>query len=118
MRLIIAGGRNVAETDVYRALLVCPWTNADITEVVSGCAKGADTFGEEWARRMSIPVMHFPANWELYGRAAGPIRNREMATHADALLAVWDGQSPGTKDMIRVAELLGLKVFVYRTDQG
>lgn len=54
----------------------------------------------------------FPADWDKYGRRAGPIRNREMAEYADALLAYWDGKSRGTKNMIEEARARGLKVSI------
>ena len=45
---------------------------------------------------------------------AGKIRNQAMADAADALVALWDGNSGGTADMIRRARAAGLKVFVYK----
>lgn len=84
-------------------------------EIVSGKAKGADTIGE-WFAGMNtnqIKVKGFPADWDKYGRGAGPIRNREMAKYADALIAFWDGKSKGTENMIETARNLGLKVKVY-----
>lgn len=71
-----------------------------ITEVVSGCARGVDSLGETWADSAGIPVRQFPANWEKFGRAAGGFRNSEMADYADAAVILWDGESPGTLDMI------------------
>lgn len=82
-----------------------------ITEVVSGRATGVDRLGEYWAAIAGKPVKHFPADWSL-GRAAGHIRNGQMASYADALIAVWDGQSPGTRNMIETARKRGLKVYV------
>ena len=58
----------------------------------------------------------FPADWEHHGKAAGPIRNAEMAEVADALIAFWDGQSRGTKSMIDLAKRKGLQVAVVRFD--
>lgn len=60
-----------------------------------------------------MPVERFPADWDRRGRAAGRIRNREMAKHADALIAVWDGESRGTANMILEAHRAGLKVYVH-----
>jgi len=84
-----------------------------ITEVVSGGAPGVDTSAEQWAERHGIPVTRFPADWKRYGRRAGPIRNQAMAEYGEALVAVWDGKSRGTKNMIRLARKHGLRVFVY-----
>ena len=83
------------------------------TEIVSGCAKGVDRAGEEWAKRNGVPIKPFPANWETYGRAAGPIRNQQMAAYADALIAIWDGKSRGTESMIELAREHHLNVYVH-----
>lgn len=85
----------------------------EITEVVCGGARGVDALGRSYAYSMKIPVKLFPANWEEHGKSAGPIRNTLMADYADALIAIWDGKSRGTGDMINKAKSKGLKVYVY-----
>lgn len=84
--------------------------------VVSGAARGADTAGEEWAEANGIPVESMPASWNEHGKAAGAIRNAEMARNADALIALWDGESPGTRDMIERAKAHGLRIYVHRCE--
>jgi hypothetical protein len=81
--------------------------------------------GEQYANQAGIDLVIFPANWKARGKAAGPIRNEKMARYAiadegrpGALIAIWDGESRGTANMIRNATNLGLKVFVLRIDQG
>ena len=95
--------------------LLCDGINASnflITEVVCGLAKGADTWGAEWARGLNIPVKEFPADWNKYGRAAGPIRNKQMADYADAAIVfIWDN-SRGSKNMIETMQKLGKPVYV------
>lgn len=113
MKTIIAGSRTASIEDVMKALELCPFTS-EITEVVSGCARGADSYGEMLAEEFKTPVKRFPAEWEKYGRGAGHIRNSQMAEYAEALIAVWDGQSTGTKNMISQAEKRGLKVFIHK----
>lgn len=111
MRTIIAGSRTIKDYSVVeKAVKASGFT---ITEVVSGNAAGVDKLGECYGANHNISVSLFPANWNQYGRSAGPIRNREMAENADALIAIWDGVSRGTKNMIDVARKLKLKVFVY-----
>ena len=83
----------------------------DIT-VVCGKAKGSDTLGEQYAKEHGYEVQYFPADWNRYGKVAGYIRNTTMAKNADALVAFWDGESPGTKHMIETAQSLGLRVRV------
>ncbi len=87
-------------------------SNFVITEIVSGAAKGVDTIGEVIGNEFNIPVVKFPAEWDKYGRSAGFIRNEQMAKYADALIAVWDGRSNGTKHMINTAKKLGLKIYI------
>ncbi len=114
MKTIIAGSRNCRHfSDVVHAVTQ---SGIAITEVVSGHADGADKLGETWAKTAGIPLRLFPADWERFGRSAGPQRNLEMAQYADALIALWDGKSPGTKHMIDCARRHNLEVFVYRTD--
>lgn len=84
----------------------------EITEVVSGRARGADTAGEDWALVNGVPCAMFPADWSL-GKSAGHRRNCDMAAYAQALIAIWDGTSRGTKHMIETARKRGLHVFVY-----
>ncbi len=69
------------------------------TEIVSGNAFGPDHLGEIIASLFYIPVKKFPADWKTHGKAAGMIRNREMAEHADELYLVWDGKSSGSRNM-------------------
>lgn len=110
MKTIIAGGRDYRLSDDDYAFLESEVAN--ITEVVCGGAHGADEYGRQWARINGIPVKMFPADWKSHGRAAGPIRNRQMAEYADRLIAFWDGKSRGTKSMIDEATKRGLQVDV------
>ena len=82
--------------------------------IVSGHAKGADTLGEKYAQERGLNIELHPADWHSHGRAAGPIRNAEMAAEADALIAFWDGQSRGTANMIKIAKDKGLQVAVVK----
>jgi hypothetical protein len=117
MKCIIAGSRTATLQQVITALELCPFTD-NITEVVSGCARGADSYGEILAEEYNIPVKKFPAEWEKYGRGAGHIRNGLMAEYSNALIAIWDGKSRGTEDMISKAKSLNLNVFIHRTDNN
>jgi predicted Rossmann fold nucleotide-binding protein DprA/Smf involved in DNA uptake len=115
IRIIIAGSRSVNEQQVREAILRCPWSGL-ASVIVSGTAKGADEYGERWAEEQNLVVHRFPADWEKYGKSAGPIRNKLMAENAEGLIAVWDGKSKGTANMIKLATQLGLRVFILRTD--
>ena len=82
--------------------------------VLSGTARGADALGEQWAAKHGVPTERFPADWSAHGKAAGYKRNEQMAACADALLALWNGHSRGTKHMIELATRAGLLVLVWR----
>ena len=115
MKTIIAGSRTIDDFDVVAEAVRC--SGFPIREVVSGGARGVDALGELWANRASLPYVIFRANWDRDGRRAGPLRNIEMAKYADALVAVWDGKSRGTKHMIDEATRRGLKVYVHEVNQ-
>jgi glycerophosphoryl diester phosphodiesterase len=72
-----------------------------------------DRLGETYAVRNKLPIAKFPADWDKWGKPAGYIRNKEMAQYADALVAVWNGESKGTKHMIDLAKEQGLKVHIH-----
>lgn len=117
MKTIIAGPRWIEDRRILkRALDGCPWSH-EITEVVSGGALGVDTLGEMYARAKGLPIKRFPAAWRgadgTYNIRAGYVRNQQMVEYADALLAVWDGLSKGTGDVLERAEKSGLTVFTY-----
>lgn len=112
MRVIIAGGRDVHDYNlVLDAVDKCPFR---ISAVVSGGATGVDRLGEQYATEMNLPLHIYFADWKTKGKAAGPIRNAKMAENADALIAIWDGKSKGTKNMIETAEKRGLPIYVKR----
>lgn len=116
MKTIIAGSRNCNRGEVFKAIIESGIQD-QITEVVSGCAKGADKYGEQWAELFHVPVKRFPANWWKYGKAAGPIRNQEMAEYAEALIAVCKNHSVGTTNMINEAKSRGLVVKAFYLDE-
>ncbi len=93
--------------------------DADI-EIISGTCRGADKFGEQYAKEQGLTCRQFPANWKKFGRAAGPIRNREMANYATQLIAFWDGNKShsGTWSMIGIANKLGLQTEIVQFAQS
>lgn len=110
LKVIIAGSRTIEDYSlVCRAI---EKSGFQVKEVVSGTARGVDRLGEKWAAFNKIPVKSFPADWDKHGKAAGPIRNRQMAEYADALVCLWDGKSKGSKHMIDIANELGLAVYI------
>lgn len=116
MKTIIAGSRNCSEYDVaISAFQECPFK---VSLIVSGGAKGVDKMGESLATELQLPLVVFHANWEGEGRKAGPLRNIRMGDYADALIAIWDGKSTGTKHMIDYMIKLKKPVFIWNSEEN
>lgn len=139
MKTIIAGSRTLGREHVEAAMKL--WASP-ITEVVCGCAVGIDRAGEEWASAQEplVPVAYFPAwkdqnewalsrlppfksgqtesaiwygpQWYASGKSAGFQRNTRMAEYAEACICIWDGDSKGTFNMMRLAKKRGLKLLI------
>lgn len=110
MKTIIAGGRDQRLTE-ERLNILFDFLD-DITEVVSGCASGIDSDAIDWAKQHNIPYKEFPADWDCYGKSAGPIRNEQMAKYADAVILFKGGG--GTKNMFETAKRYNLEIFDFR----
>lgn len=116
-KVIIAGGRKFNDYNLLKNKLDTILAEKRKTHqiyIISGMAKGADTLGERYANENDFIVLGFPAEWNLYGKSAGIRRNEEMAKVGDALIAFWDGESPGTKHMIETAKDKRLLVRVIK----
>ncbi len=106
MKIVVAGCRNYEnfpEAEEFISLVLSRFPKDTDFIIFSGKCKGADRLGEIYAEKMGFKVQYFPADWEKYGRAAGPKRNKEMAKACDFVICFWDGKSRGTKSMISLA---------------
>ena len=112
MKVIIAGSCTSNDYEFLKKKI--NELNLEITEVVCGGARGVDSLGQRYAEELGIPVKMFPAQWDLYGKAAGMIRNKEMGKYADYLIAFWDGKSKGTLNMINFMEQINKHGTVVR----
>ncbi|MCD0459157.1 SLOG family protein [Roseiconus lacunae] len=112
MKVIVAGGRDYQFTEQDYAFL--DWFADEISEIVCGGATGADECGKQWAIRNSVPVKMFKADWKTYGKAAGPIRNGQMAEYADALILFPGGR--GTDSMHQRAMTAGILIVDRRSN--
>ncbi len=121
MRVIVAGNRDFNEKALFNntmTWLLSPDETSQYIEVVSGHCEGADAMGEEFAKHFGLMLKVFPADWDKYGKYAGPRRNKEMAEYASKengiLIAFWDGESRGTRNMIDEALNHKLDVHVIK----
>lgn len=105
--IIIAGSRSF--NDYAMLAQVCDniiknANSSKIVKIISGNSRGADILGEHYATERGYELQRIPADWNKYGKSAGPIRNSQMVAEADLLICFWDGTSKGTKHMISVAK--------------
>jgi hypothetical protein len=113
MKVIIAGPRDLVllEEQVEKAIAASGY---EVTQIVEGGATGVDSSAAWFAQQRGVPYKSFRADWKIHGKAAGPIRNREMAEYADALLVIRrkGKETPGTLSMIREARKRGLPAHI------
>jgi hypothetical protein len=112
MRVLVTGARDWTDrASVWRWLDAC----AEVTAVIEGEARGADTFAREWGHARGVKVLAFPAQWKLYGKGAGPVRNAQMLAEGkpDVVVFFHDdlSTSKGTLDMVTRARRAGVPVF-------
>jgi hypothetical protein len=108
MKVLVTGSRSWDDRDLLESTL--DGYRSEMTELIEGCAKGADQMAEAWAVSRGVSLHHFPADWKRKHRAAGPVRNREMLKHGPDLPDL--ESSKGTADMVRIARHNGISVIL------
>ena len=106
-KIVVAGCRDYTDYESAKPKLdeiIAPIASEHTVVIISGDCRGADKLGERYALENGFRIERHPADWDRHGRAAGPIRNREMAKVADYVICFWDGKSRGTKTMIDYAK--------------
>ena len=103
-RVVVAGSREFNDYNLLSSELDKFLAGKKNVTIVSGTARGADRMGEQYAAEHGYKIDQFPAEWSKYHQGAGPIRNLEMVKTADAVVAFWDNQSTGTKNIIDCAK--------------
>lgn len=112
MRVLVCGGRNYDDYGTLATVLsALQVTRGAFHVLIHGNAKGADTLADTYARRHNIPVLAFEAEWDLYGRSAGPRRNRRMLAEGRPDLVVAFPGKKGTANMIAQANEAGIEVL-------
>lgn len=122
--IIVAGSRNLENYNVVKKVLNNYISLKDFKTqptIVCGMAQGADMLGYKFAKENNFPIKEYPANWDLYQKRAGHIRNEQMAKYASnngkgVLIAFWNGESKGTESMISYAKKYKLEIHVYNLE--
>lgn len=133
-RLIVCGGRDFCDrqdalVDAFTQLSEHHTLDPENLVILSGMSRGADIEALHFAHANDIPCYEMPADWynlsvekcqvgknrygTAYNKLAGFNRNDDMRDMAHAVLAFWDGKSPGTKHMIQAMHNAGKPVFIY-----
>ena len=122
MRIIIAGSREMTDYEKLKNEWAAYKKRHGLPKaitIITGGAAGADKLAERLAREEGHGLIVMQADWQTHGKKAGPMRNAAMAKEAGPegrLLAYWDGESPGTANMIGQAKHHGLKVEIVTLD--
>lgn len=98
MKLAVIGSRNLMNVELKK------YISEEVEEIVSGGAVGVDRCAAEYAKRTGLRLTEFLPRYEIYGRSAPIIRNREIVNYADKILVFWNGSSKGTLSVIKYAE--------------
>lgn len=112
MIVLVCGGRDFQKKSLaFDALDALPFK---ITKVINGAARGADKISSLWAKSRGIDYQECPADWNKYGKAAGPIRNSQMLSEFDIEYLIAFPGGTGTEDMIKKTKAAGIPVVRIR----
>jgi hypothetical protein len=117
VRVLVCGSRSWEDSKYIFTKLDRLNRNLGFDAVIEGCARGADSIAEDWAKSRSIQLNHFPAQWEEFGKAAGPIRNKQMLVEGKPELVIAFHvdleKSKGTRNMVKLSRRAGIETLVY-----
>ncbi len=107
MKAAVIGSRNLSVKNLEKYL------PENVTEIVSGGARGIDADAKKYALENNIPIKEFLPEYDKYGRSAPLKRNIQIIEYADIVFAFWDGTSRGTKFVIDNCKKMNVEVVVY-----
>ena len=112
-KVVIGGCRDYTDYEFFKSKLdeILTYQHGEIT-MISGHCSGVDRMGERYAEEKGFRVKIFLPEWDKYGRAAGPMRNKEMVACADLIIAFWNGRSKGTSSLIQYAKIRKKELIV------
>ena len=114
-RIVVAGCRNYTnyeEAKEYIDFCISEIRKNHTLIFISGGCSGADMLGERYANENGFKIERYIADWQKYGKSAGPKRNMQMAEVADYVICFWDGKSKGTLSMINCAKKTGKPIRI------
>jgi len=110
-KILICGGRDYEDYGRLEDELNLLWRAEGEYTIIHGCARGADSLAGQYAKQYNNPVEEYPADWDKYGRRAGPLRNIQMLEEGKPDLVVAFPGGRGTAHMIKIAQDAGVEVI-------
>ena len=108
MKVAVVGSRTLTQIPLAEYL------PPQCTEIVSGGARGVDTYARDYALSHGLKLTEFYPDYDRYGRSAPLVRNDQIVAHADMVLAFWDGVSRGTLYTLRQCKKQGKPWRLFR----
>ena len=112
-RILVCGGRDYSDSEWFDNCmnhLVQHLKNDDIL-IIQGGARGADRLAKEWAEKRNVEQIEFRADWNLHGKSAGYIRNKQMLDDGKPHMVVAFPGGRGTANMVQLAHRANLTVW-------
>lgn len=116
MKLAIVGSRNFNNYKVMKVFIFSKFDLSEIDTIVSGGARGADTLAEKFAHENNLLLIVKEAEWDKYGRSAGPRRNKLIVEEADVVVAFPTPSSRGTWNTVNLAKEAGKRVEILHVE--
>lgn len=114
VKILVCGGRDYNDSKWIFHMLDAINRDRQVTHLITGDAPGADYWAWQWALDREIPVTQYYADWDKYGRAAGPIRNKQMLTeNPDITIVLAFPGGKGTENMLKLAREAGVPEVWY-----
>lgn len=112
--VLVCGGRDYTDTGHVYDILDLAHAANPILKLIHGGASGADNCAARWAMSRNVQMERFEADWQRYGNAAGPIRNRKMLDQGKPDLVIAFPGGKGTRNMIAQAEGANVPVAIIK----
>lgn len=111
MKIAIVGSRDFTNYEAMKKAFDIVKEQYPVSEILTGCAMGADSLAVQLANERDYKLTVFKADWNRYGKGAGPVRNTDLVNKSDIVMVFWNGISRGSKDVIRKA-IMANKILV------
>tara|TARA_R110000803_G_scaffold80261_5_gene146066 strand:- start:9673 stop:10053 length:381 start_codon:yes stop_codon:yes gene_type:complete len=101
---LVCGGRHFEDKTMFENAMVTLATARGLPKkIINGGSLGADSMAQDWAKQYGIMGHTVEAEWEKYGKSAGPIRNKAMLDKYHPHLVIVFPGGRGTESMLKLA---------------